>query len=256
MEAAGTPVALEGHTRYRPSLANRVSRIARTVRFRGVGGSLAHYSQRALRLALRRAEPVAALDQTAADARFAQTDGGNAALTELVIQSENYKWGLPYAPVIADIFHRGLAHLSIPFDQYDFIDLGAGKGLPVLLAAQYPFKRITGVEYAKALAESASDNIAAFCEENHDTREICCLWGDATEFAFPAHPTVLYLNNPFQGKVMDQVIQNLEASLHNDPRDLWVVYGIPWEGRKFRRHPMFQAIEENQDYCVFHAIPN
>jgi tRNA1(Val) A37 N6-methylase TrmN6 len=32
---------------------------------------------------------------------------------------------------------------------YSFIDLGAGKGLALLLASKYPFKSIVGVEYSK-----------------------------------------------------------------------------------------------------------
>jgi len=49
---------------------------------------------------------------------------------------------------------------------------------------------------------------------------------------------------------MDRVIANLEESLRAAPRDLWVIYGIPWEGRKFRRSPMLQTIEWNSDYSL------
>lgn len=43
---------------------------------------------------------------------------------------------------------------------------------------------------------------------------------DATEFTLPSEPTILYLFNPFQGRLMDRMIQNVRRSLQQRPRDL------------------------------------
>lgn len=38
---------------------------------------------------------------------------------------------------------------SVPLQDYDFLDFGSGKGRTLLMAASFPFKKITGVEFSK-----------------------------------------------------------------------------------------------------------
>ena len=47
-------------------------------------------------------------------------------------------------------------------------------------------------------------------------------------FNLPNEPTILYLYNPFQARLWDRVIANIEMSLRDHPRDLWVIYANPW----------------------------
>jgi predicted RNA methylase len=124
-----------------------------------------------------------------------------------------------------------------------FVDLGAGKGEVLLLAAEYGFRRIVGVEYSEALAEAASANIrdAKFLQ----CEDVSCIHSDAVDFVFPHDPTVLYLYNPFQGRVMDKVVKNIRRSLQTMLQDFWIVYVNPWEHRKFARGHHFQTVVEN-----------
>jgi hypothetical protein len=246
--------AIKGKVNRTPTFSNRMHQIMRTFQFKGAKASLSHYGRRALQVVLRKheEEPIAC-DATVCDQRFA-AESYDARLDDLAIQSPNAKWGLPYVPTQQDFFDKVVQSLPVRLEDYSFIDLGAGKGLALLLAANYPFSSITGVEYAKTLADLAADNIRAHQEENGTRSPIHCMWGDAADFQFPHEPAVLYLFNPFQGKVMDQVIANLENSLRTAPRDLWVIYGIPWEGRKFRRSAMFDTIEWNSDYSLHRSV--
>ncbi|HVA32678.1 MAG TPA: class I SAM-dependent methyltransferase, partial [Candidatus Baltobacteraceae bacterium] len=43
--------------------------------------------------------------------------------------------------------------------QATFVDVGAGMGRAVLLASEYPFKQVIGVELSRALAEIARENL-------------------------------------------------------------------------------------------------
>ena len=83
-------------------------------------------------------------------------------LRELAIQSPNAKWGLPYAPTRPAFFEQVVGSLPVRLNDYDFIDLGAGKGLALFLASKYPFKSITGVEYSKVLVNQATENISSY----------------------------------------------------------------------------------------------
>ena len=244
------PAAVSGYVNRRPTFINRLSSIVRTLRVQGVTASLTHYSGRFVQIVTLQRPPESAPDPIAAEGCFAQEDFA-APLSDLAIQSPNAKWGLPYVPTHQDVFQQAMRSLPIRFGDYDFVDLGAGKGFALLLAAAYGFHRVTGIEYSKVFADNAASNIADFKPGQGDSRHVNCLWGDASDFEFSDTPTVLYLFNPFQGKVMDQVIDNMNASLRRHPRDFWVVYGIPWEDRKFRRNPLLKLIESKQEYSIY-----
>src|SRR5260370_15319574 len=52
----------------------------------------------------------------------------------------------PYQPTDPALFQEIMASLPIEFEQFAFVDLGSGKGRTLLMASEYPFKRIVGVE--------------------------------------------------------------------------------------------------------------
>ena len=55
-----------------------------------------------------------------------------------------------------------LASLNIDFREFTFIDIGSGKGRALLLAADYPFRRILGLELLPGLYRVAQQNIRQF----------------------------------------------------------------------------------------------
>ena len=52
----------------------------------------------------------------------------------------------PYQPTDAALFQEMMASLPIDFSEFTFMDLGSGKGRTLLMASEYPFRRIVGVE--------------------------------------------------------------------------------------------------------------
>jgi predicted RNA methylase len=244
---------VKGAINHHPTYRNRVSLVFATIHVKGLRAGVSHYSQRLIHLLTNRYGKPANDEPDGPDGRFVP-ERNNERLEYLAIQSPNVKWGLPYAPWSPEFFDKAIGSLAVRTSDYDFVDLGAGKGLPLLLASKYSFKSITGVEYSRTLADAARMNIAAHQKQNGSKVRIQCVCGDAAEFQFPNEPTVVYLFNPFQGKVMDRVIANLETSLRAVPRDLWVIYANPWEGRKFRRSAMFETIEWNLEYSIHRSI--
>src|SRR5712691_7133679 len=57
----------------------------------------------------------------------------------------------PYQPTEPVLFEEMLASIKIDFRNFTFIDLGSGKGRVLLLASDYPFRQIVGVELLPAL---------------------------------------------------------------------------------------------------------
>src|SRR5579864_7137056 len=55
---------------------------------------------------------------------------------------------------------------------FTFIDLGSGKGRVLLMASDYPFKRIIGVEFMLELHRVAQKNIAGYSSDRQQCRQI------------------------------------------------------------------------------------
>ena len=173
---------------------------------------------------------------------------------DLRIRSGGERLGIPYYPSREDFVRKSLHSLPIQFEHYVFVDAGAGKGFVLLLASEFPFRKVIGVEYSQTLTDIANRNICAYAIAARKCKDVQCICANAADFEFPPESTVLYLFNPFQGRIMDQMIANLEKSLQQQPRDLWVIYLTPWEHRKFRRSSEFQTIESNWDFCIYRSI--
>src|SRR5260370_25323208 len=67
----------------------------------------------------------------------------------------------PYQPTEPALFQEMMPSLPIAFEQFTFIDLGSGKGRTLLMASEYPFKRIVGAELIAELHHADQQNIRA-----------------------------------------------------------------------------------------------
>ncbi len=167
-----------------------------------------------------------------------------------------------YFAVTPSVFHTVMSamrdRLHLDYQRFCFVDLGSGKGRALLLASDYPFRQIIGVEISPHLDHVARANIARYTRATHATdRVIVSIHGDATEFVWPPGPLVVYLWNAFTEPVMELVLQNLEASLAEQPRELYLVYihpdlesmltGIPWLIRLWRE----EFTMSDEDYAAW-----
>lgn len=64
---------------------------------------------------------------------------------------------LPYAGSRPSIIRRAIASLP-ELDGYSFVDLGCGKGRPLLVASEFPFRHVVGVELSPDLCDIARKN--------------------------------------------------------------------------------------------------
>lgn len=134
-----------------------------------------------------------------------------------------------YFAVAPSVFHAVIGSLGerlhLDYRRFTFVDVGSGKGRALLLAAEYSFQEIIGVELSPELDRVARSNIARYAPAAE--ARVSSFQGDAAEFLWPASPLVVYMWNSFTGPVMERVFQNLEASLQEHPRDLYLVYVHP-----------------------------
>ena len=98
-----------------------------------------------------------------------------------------------YSGVAPSAFRQILERLHLDFEKYTFIDLGSGKGRALLIASEYPFRAIVGVELSPRLHAIAVANIAGYRGPAQQCRNLRSIEADATGFSFPAGPLVVYL---------------------------------------------------------------
>jgi hypothetical protein len=150
---------------------------------------------------------------------------------------------------------RAIRQLPIRnFRDYTFIDMGSGRGRVLFLAAEYPFRRIEGVEFATELHLQAQANIVRFRGVKQNCTRVESVNVNAVEYTFPNENVVVFFFNPFGTEVMHKVLSNLEASLDAKPREAWLVITDAQLAPTVRRHPRFQSVEESRRYCVYQAV--
>jgi len=156
-----------------------------------------------------------------------------------------------YQPTEPAFFREMLGALPIDFREFTFIDIGSGKGRVLLMAADYPFRRILGIELLPALHRVAKENIAKYRSESQQCFDIDCRVGDACEFPFPPEPTVLYLFNPLPESGLLKLLGNLEQSLREHPRRVLVLYHNPLLEHVLTRTAALQKVSGTNQYSLF-----
>lgn len=156
-----------------------------------------------------------------------------------------------YQPIEADFFRGLLNELNTDFREFTFIDIGSGKGRALLLAAEYPFRRVLGVELLPELNRIAQENIGKFHSPTRRCFLVDSICGDATQFEFPQEPLVVYLFHPLLETGFRKVIANLQRSLQHTPRPVRVIYANPIFDEVVQNCPELEKIGGTHQYSLF-----
>lgn len=153
---------------------------------------------------------------------------------------------------------RGPDHTTLnaklDFRDFTFIDLGSGKGRTLLMASDYPFRRIIGVELLPSLHEIAQQNLRQYKSESQKCFTLESVCADATDFPLPEDPLVIFLFNPFPESGMRQVVANLEQSLRLHPRPVYVLYHNPLLEHTLSERGPLRKIAGTQQYSLFRSL--
>lgn len=158
------------------------------------------------------------------------TDGrfeGWTYLSDLDIPSSNWIDGNDYAAIEPERFQRVLASFDLAFEDFTFIDFGSGKGRALLLASEYPFKRILGLEFSPELHLTAEENIRRYRSATQRCRDTQSLNVDFADYALPPEASVLFFFHPCRTRVLSRVVAGICRSLISHPRPLYIAYVAP-----------------------------
>ena len=155
-----------------------------------------------------------------------------------------------YVPTPEPVLRHVLSSVlrSRAAETFSFVDLGCGQGRALLIASQFPFARVVGVEISPLHAQIARDNVRRYLAHPRARRgqrsqiEVCC--ANAADFEFPDSNLLIYLYRPFVGPVFSAVAEQLSQFCRHTGREVLVAYSCPQEEHMFAERNDFVKVDE------------
>jgi SAM-dependent methyltransferase len=110
---------------------------------------------------------------------------------------------------------------------YAFVDIGCGKGRVVLLATEYAFREVTGIELNPQLVSMARRNLRRWMRRKRACRNVRILHGDALSHPLPDGPVVLFFFNSFEEEMVRMWLDRLVEAAATRSAPIDVIYLHP-----------------------------
>jgi SAM-dependent methyltransferase len=128
-----------------------------------------------------------------------------------------------YAPVNAWALRKLLRRLGLP-QEYRFADLGCGLGRPVILAAEYGFAKVTGVDFAPELCAKARENVARSRLNPEHKAVIEIVQADVLDYCEQSADDVFFMFRPFHWEFFQMVVSRLTDRAAKQGKGLTIIY--------------------------------
>jgi SAM-dependent methyltransferase len=181
------------------------------------------------------------------DERYGVETGGLISGDELQSGHRHDAFNTAYYAMVPSRFRRVMEYWLAdeshpPIENYSFIDLGCGKGRAVLMASEFSFREVIGVELHSPLAKIAEANVAAWTTAGRAICPIQIVCRDATEVAFPEGLCLFYLFHPFRSPVLERLIERIEIDFAERRGLLDLIYFNPEGGELLETHGGFELL--------------
>jgi SAM-dependent methyltransferase len=149
---------------------------------------------------------------------------------------------------------------AAPLEETTFVDVGAGMGRAMLLAAEMPFRAVIGVELNPTLIRIARRNLAVWRKTERARAPMRLVCGDAAELVFPGEPCLAFLFNPFGGAVLRRFLKAVARSFAHRPGTFDLLYvnneqeGVLEAARGFVRLFVGKVPRSRSDAIADHRI--
>lgn len=156
-----------------------------------------------------------------------------------------------YYAIAPSVFHSLLVRWRrcqtiAPIDAYTFVDLGAGMGRALLLAAAFPFRAVVGVELHPTLARIARRNLALWRDAGRARVPMRMHCRDAVEFPLPPGPCLIFLFNPFGATVLQRLLRAWKQKFADHVGQLDILYVNDEQKNVLACEPGFERLYRGQ----------
>jgi SAM-dependent methyltransferase len=133
------------------------------------------------------------------------------------------KYAVQYQGLQPSILRKCLNLIGVT-DEMTFIDIGCGKGRALMVAAEYPFRQIIGVELSDFILATARLNFKNLTKKNARYGDVKLLHGDASDPPLDRGINVLAFFNSFTGDPVHFLIENMRQHLKASPEsEIWLI---------------------------------
>jgi len=195
-------------------------------------------------------------EDAAWDARFGVETSGDASLENAgVNRLDAIRGNGTYRPINESFFGEGISRIGEDWSQFSFVDYGSGKGKALMLAAEFPFQEIVGIEYAPGLHEVATRNLRLYKAPSQKCNNLRAEMGDALNFIQPKTPLLCFFFNPFDEATFTKVVENIKRDWQSNPRPI-ILYYFNWRTVKeriavFESEPALKPRFVDRNHAVF-----
>jgi SAM-dependent methyltransferase len=231
-----------------PKIGTAWSKLRWSLAQRGLGGTLRFALERARRQPRRSDQAKAQLHPFHPfDERYGVDTGGLIGGGELRSGHRNDVFNTAYYGMAPSRFQWVMEHwigdqTHAALEDSSFVDLGCGKGRAVMMASEFGFREVVGVELHAGLAGIAEANVALWTAAGRAVCPVRIVCGDATEFVFPDGACLVYLFHPFTAPVLKRLIERIEVDFAGRPGMLDLIYFNPEAGELLEAHGGFELL--------------
>jgi hypothetical protein len=157
------------------------------------------------------------------------------------------------------LIEKAFAQLDIDPRRYSFLDYGSGKGKAMLMASDYPYKTIIGLEYAKRLHDIAAENCRTYRNPDQKCHSLKPILVDVLEYTPPPGPIVCFMCNPFDHTTLRTVFNNWRTRFESGEREIRILYlnmrNIDESAEVLDNQNWLTPVAQNQRYVVLAPKP-
>ena len=146
---------------------------------------------------------------------------------DLNVERETPERGTKYYPLDFLSLYRIFKFLPVDFKDSVFLDLGCGKGRPLLVALKHGFRKVIGVEYDKNLCDICLNNLKNYAKSKNYDCKYEVIEMDVSLYEVDDDVNVVLLFNPFDDYILEKVMSNINKSIKRKNRILYIVYSNP-----------------------------
>lgn len=172
----------------------------------------------------------------------------------LTIDSDNRRFATFYQATPVKLFHRIMRAIPVPLESCHFIDIGSGKGRVLLMASEWPFKSISGYEFARELHDAAVRNVGLFRSPRQKCFAVTPIHGDALAVSLPAGDVVLFMFNPFHEELIARFVERLVSCSGERSGALYVCYVNPVHAAVFEASGAFAVVRRHPAFTIYRAL--
>ena len=169
-------------------------------------------------------------------------------------EGKSNKFNNHYAPTYYSLIKESFSNIKNK-NKLTFIDVGCGKGKVLLVASDFGFKKIIGIDLSKKLLQICKQNIYNYKRLKHEKKLIKLINIEATKYKI-TNENVFYFFDPFSETVLNAFLKNVLLSSKKNKREIYIIFANPPKQNKLLnvKFKKIKIIKRNTYNCNIYRL--